>query len=136
MNVVYLTPFLVIAPEKTVNIPHTNINYTEIPELCFDFCSYGKGWAHDDKNGNFEELSSYAHRKLPELKPCIGRFHTAKLLRVLMEMIFLGAPSSMALNGWLLVTSCKPTSHTESRGKECIVVGWDKGKTLTGRIKA
>ena len=59
----------------------------------------GKGWGHDDKNGNVEGLSSYA--QLVSLKRSsvwifIGRFHTAKWLRVLMEMIFWGPPSSMA----------------------------------------
>ena len=37
------------------------------------------------------------YQKLPELKPCIERFHTVKWLRVLMETIFWGPPSSMAL---------------------------------------
>ena len=42
--------------------------------------------------------------KLPELKPCIGRFHTAKWSRALMEMIFGGPLSSMALKSpnWIL----------------------------------
>ncbi len=48
------------------------------------------GSCNDIKSGN-------TYWKMSEFKPCIWSFHTAKWLRVLMEMIFWGPPSSMAL---------------------------------------